>query len=86
MTTIAKQVGYAYPTSDTACRFKRSGNGCYFVLFLANGRTRYRSNRDQGFGTLQEAFAYADKQPEPYDHYSLRPDGSTPWLIGIATK
>jgi hypothetical protein len=76
---MEKQVGYAYPTSNTATRFGLSKTGCYFVLFL-NGQHRYASKRDRGFETLQEAFDYANMQPEVYAFYSLRPDGTTPWM------
>ena len=81
-----KQVGYAYPTSDTAGRFGFGKDGCYFVLFLAydtGKQKRFNSNRSRGFATLESAFNYADQQPEAYDRYSLRRDGSRPWM-GVA--
>ena len=80
MTPETKQVGFAYPTSNTAMRFGFGKIGCYFVLFLTADRQRYSCRRDVAFATQEEAFSYADQQPEPYDHFSLRPDGSRPWL------
>lgn len=35
MAPTSKQVGFAYPSSDTAHRFGHGRGGCYFVLFLA---------------------------------------------------
>jgi len=76
-----KQVGYAYSSSNTAKRLGFDKTGCYFfrLVFLAFPRGGW-SRRDKGFATEQEAIAYAETQPEAYDRYSLRPDGSKPWL------
>lgn len=79
MQATTKQVGYAYPTSDTAGRLGFSKTGCYFCRFLFDGRGW--SRRDKGFATEQEALAYAEEQPEPYNFWSLRPDGVKPWLL-----
>jgi len=79
MTAKTKQVGFAYPTSDTAHRFGFGVAGCYFVLFLTGDRRRYSCRRDAGFATQAEAFNHAECQPEDYDYFSLRPDGSRPW-------
>jgi len=78
MQATTKQVGYAYPTSDTAGRLGFGKTGCYFFRLLFPGGGW--SQRDKGFTTEQEALEYAETQPEPYDRYSLRPDGSKPWL------
>ena len=80
MIATTKQVGWAYPTSDTAHDLGYGKVGCYFVLFLSEDRHRVNTQRRKGFPTVEEAFAYADTQPEAYDFYSLRPDESTPWI------
>ena len=77
MTTATKQVGYAYPTSDTAGRLGFGKNGCHFCRIMYDGRGW--SKRDKGFETETEAIDYAEQQPEPYDHFSVRPDGSKLW-------
>jgi hypothetical protein len=82
---ITKQVGYAYPTSSAACRFGFGRSGCYYVHFQ-RGPQRHSFRRDRGFATLAEAFQYADQQPEEYDYFSLRPDGSTPWMPSDKTR
>ena len=71
MTTTTKQVGYAYPTSDTAGRLGFSKDGCYFCRILVDGRGL--SRRDRGFASVQEAIDYAEQQPETYDFFSARP-------------
>lgn len=81
-TTTTKQVGYAYPTSDTAGRLGFSKTGCYFCRLLFDGRGW--SRRDKGFATEREALTYSDQQPEPFDLFSLRPDGAKPWMEGDA--
>lgn len=75
--STAKQVGYAYPSSDTASRLGFSKTGCFFCRILTSGRGW--SLRDRGFESERSALEYAEQQPEPYDFYSLRPDGSKPW-------
>ena len=75
---VTKQVGYAYPSSDTAGRLGFGKAGCYFCRFLFDNRGW--SRRDKGFQTEQEALAYAEQQQEPYHFFSVRPDGAKPWL------
>jgi hypothetical protein len=82
MKTTTKQVGYAYPTSDTASRLGFGKTGCYFCRLLF-GRSGW-SIRDRGFTTERDAIAYAEQQPEAYDYFSLRPDGDKTWLQGVA--
>ena len=77
-TTTTKQIGYAYPTSDTAGRLGFGKDGCYFCRILTGGRGW--SRRDRGFATEAEAINYAERQPETYDHFSIRPDGAKPWM------
>jgi hypothetical protein len=79
MKATSKQVGYAYPTSDTASRLGFGKTGCYFCLirFAKPGW----SKRDKGFATEAEALDYAETQPEPYNFWSIRPDGVKPWLL-----
>ena len=82
MLGTSKQVGYAYPTSDTAGRLGFSQTGCYFCIIRFNGRGW--SRRDKGFATEGDALEYAEKQPEPYEFFSLRPNGAKPWLPTVA--
>ena len=65
-----KRVAYAYPASDTACRYGFGRTGCYFV-HIFRGDRRYSGRRDRGFATLDEAIAYAETLPIAYDRNSL---------------
>ena len=79
-----KQVGYAYPTSDTAHRFGFGLVGCYFVRLLRSGRP-YTGRSDRGFATLEQALEYAETLQDAYDPYSLLPNGATPAALVSST-
>jgi hypothetical protein len=64
-----KQIGWSYPTSPNATKFKFP-KGCYTVA-LASGANP--PNHIKGFTTLQEASAYAETMPQPYSRFSLSP-------------
>lgn len=68
---IVKEIGYAYPTSNTAKNMKRYHEGCYY---LANNDGHY----DGPFTTLEGAENFANQQyPDiEYGYYSMRVDKS----------
>ena len=72
MTTATKQVGYAYPSSNTAIRLGFGREGCYFCRLMFNGGGW--SERDRGFVTERAALQYADEMPEAYHQFSSRPE------------
>lgn len=68
-----KTVSYAYPSSDNAEQFGFGKVGCYVVsLGPADHGTPHSSIA--GFATKGEAFAAADKMPEPFDRYCCARD------------
>lgn len=63
-----KTVSYAYPSSDNAEQFGFGKVGCYVVgVGPADHATPHSSIA--GFATKSEAFAAADKMPEPFDRF-----------------
>ena len=62
-TTDFYEIGYAYPTSETAKQFKRSAEGCYYV--------QIKGLDTEAFRTLTEAVDYAQSTGYSPSFYSL---------------
>ena len=66
--TMAKAIGWSYPSSPNAVRFGFSRTGCYSVNRL-HGSDRPKSLA--GFATWAEAKAFADTLDGEYSRFSM---------------
>jgi hypothetical protein len=65
---ITKEIGFAYPTSTLALRFKFNATGC-FVVKVGEGLVPGATGA--AFATWNEAKTYADSLPWQYSPYSM---------------
>jgi len=65
---MTKSIGYAYPTSTTAERFKKP-HGCYYVEIEKHGK---QTIPQASFNTVEEAEAHADTLDCPWSEQYKR--------------
>jgi hypothetical protein len=67
-----KEIGYAYPTSDTAKSLNRLDEGCWFVRYLEDENTSPVKLHPEPFETFAAATIFANGIDLPYSKWSIK--------------
>lgn len=68
-----KGVGWAYPSSPNACKFKLGKSGCYdvYTVLLDAAGNRQPPVAVAGYAEFDEALAHAERIEAPWDFFTI---------------